>query len=215
MPGHEPLSVIILAGGRSKRMGRDKVWMVLDGQPLIEHVVRRLLPLADELLISAGDAQPYGPLLSTLPLPGRVVADVYAGFGPLAGIHAGLRAACNDLALVVAADMPFLNVALIEHMIGLAAGVDAVVPQVDDPRKRIGGPEPLHALYRRSCLPAIEAHLAAYDRQIICFFPEVRIRDIPTEDVRRFDPSLLSFFNINTHDDWLQSQRLAEQHGPS
>ena len=119
----EAISVIILAGGRSSRMGRDKVWMMLDGQPLVERVARRLLPLAAEILVSAADPAPYDTLLRSLPIPGRVVADQYPGFGPLAGIQAGLNAAGSDLALVVAADMPFVSIALLQRLIGLAQGL--------------------------------------------------------------------------------------------
>jgi molybdenum cofactor guanylyltransferase len=190
-------------------MGQDKVWMMLDGQPLIERVVRRLLPVAAEVLVSAGDPAPYGALLRGLPIPCRVVADAYPGYGPLAGMQAGLSAAGTDLALVVAADMPFLNIALLQHMIELAEGYDGVVPHIYDVRKRIGAPEPLHALYRRSCLPAIERHLAAADRQVLCFFDEVRILSLAPEEIRGFDPDLLSFFNVNTPADWQEAQRIA------
>ena len=150
-------------------------------------------------------------LLQSLPVPGRVVVDQYPGFGPLAGIHAGLSAANNDLALVVAADMPFVNVTLLQHMIGLARGYDGVVPYVQDPHKTIGGLEPLHALYRRSCLPAIAKHLAANDRQAFCFFEEVRIRAVSFEEIRTYDPRLLSFFNVNTPEDWREAQWTAEE----
>jgi len=209
----EKASVIVLAGGKSSRMGQDKVWMMLDGQPLIERVVRRLLPLAAEVLLSAGDPEPYASLLQSLPVAGRVVADQYSGFGPLAGIHAGLSAAHNDVALVVAADMPFVNIALLQHMIGLTEEYDGVVPHVLDPRKRIGALEPLHALYRRSCLSAIERHLAANDRQAFCFFDEVRIRAVPLDEIRTFDPELLSFFNVNTPEDWQEAQRILTDAG--
>ena len=135
----------------------------------------------------------------------------YPGYGPLAGMQAGLSAAGNDLALVVAADMPFLSIALIKRMIELAEGYDGVVPHIYDARKRIGAPEPLHALYRRTCLPAIERHLAAADRQVLCFFDEVHIRTVAPEEIRAIDPNLLSFFNVNTPADWQEARRLAAQ----
>lgn len=190
-------------------MGRDKVWMMLDGQPLIERVLRRLLPLAAEILVSAEDPGQYEVLLRSLPVPGRVVADMYPGCGPLAGMQAALSAAQGDLALIVAADMPFVNIALLQHMIELADGYDGVVPHVLDPRKRIGALEPLHAVYRRTCLPAIERHLEANDRQAFCFFDEVRIKAMPLEEIRTFDPDLRSFFNVNTPDVWREAQRIA------
>jgi molybdenum cofactor guanylyltransferase len=207
----EGISVIILAGGKSSRMGQDKMWMMLDGQSLIERVVSRLLPLAAEVLLSGGDAGRYESLLRSIPVPGRVVPDQYPGCGPLAGMQAGLSAAQGDVALVVAADMPFVNIALLQHMIRLAQGYDGVVPHVVDPRKRVGALEPLHAVYRRTCLPAIERHLAANDRQAFCFFDEVRIRALPLEEIKVLDPDLLSFFNVNTPQDWQDAHRIAAQ----
>lgn len=197
-----PLSVLILAGGRSRRMGRDKIWLELDGIPLIERLVRRVLPLADELLFSTNAGERFMALGATLPMPTRVVADRFPGAGPLAGLHAGLSDARHDLVLALAADLPFVNPDLIRHLIGLAEGFDAVVPQTADATTGALQWEPLHALYRRTCLPVIEAHLTAGDRQMICFFDEVRVRAVGPDELRRFDPELLSFFNINTPEDW-------------
>jgi molybdopterin-guanine dinucleotide biosynthesis protein A len=204
------LSLIILAGGQSSRMGQDKAWMMLEGRPLIERVVRRLLPLAGEVLISANDPDRYEVLLRSLPAPGQIVADRYPGYGPLAGIHAGLSVARNDLALVIAADMPFVNSDLLRYMIGLAGSYDGVVPNSDLSQGRLA-PEPLHALYRRSCLSAIEHHLLAGDRRIVSFFPDVNLKQIAPADVRLHDPELRSFFNVNTPGDWLQMQRLVRK----
>ncbi len=130
----EALSVLILAGGGSRRMGQDQVWLLLDGVPLVERVVRRVLPVASEVLFSANAAAPFAQLASSLPVPSRVVADLFPGAGPLAGIHAGLSAARHDLLLALAADMPFVNLALVRYMLGLAQGRDAVVPQIPLPR---------------------------------------------------------------------------------
>jgi|YNPNPStandDraft_1061719.scaffolds.fasta_scaffold51311_1 molybdenum cofactor guanylyltransferase len=203
-----PVSVLILAGGRSRRMGQDKIWMELEGVPLIERLVRRVLPLAGEILFSANAGERFEALAAQLPLPARVVADRFPGSGPLAGLHAGLSAARHDLLLALAADLPFVNPRLLRRLIGLAAGFDAVVPQTPADEADLLQWEPLHALYRRTCLPAIEAHLAAGDRQVICFFDEVRVRAVPPDELRRFDPDLLSFFNVNTPRDWERSQEI-------
>jgi molybdenum cofactor guanylyltransferase len=192
-------------------MGQDKAWMTLDGWRLIERLLYRVLPLADEILLSARDAEAYQSLLRSLPVRGIVVPDQYQGFGPLAGIQAGLRAARNDLSLVVAVDMPFVKAAVIGHMVGVSAGYDGVCPRIYDPSKRAGALEPLHALYRRSCLPAIESHLAAGDRQAFCFFPDVRVRYVEPKEIAAFDPDLRSFFNVNTPEDWHRAQQLAAE----
>ena len=129
----EIISVLILAGGRSRRMGQDKIWMALAGVPLVERVVERILPLAGELLLSAQAPARFEDLVGALRgrgMPARVVTDLYPGAGPLAGLHAGLNAARYGLVLALAGDMPFVNTALIEQMIALAEGFDAVVPEV-------------------------------------------------------------------------------------
>lgn len=209
----EAISLLVLAGGRSRRMGQDKVWMALDGVPLLERVVGRVLPLAGEVLFSANDAARFQALVQQLAergVPAQVVPDRFPGSGPLAGIHAGLAVARYDLVLALAADMPFVNLALIGEMIRLAAGFDAVVPQTAQPEPGELTWEPLHALYRRSCLSAIESHLAAGERQVICFFPDIRVRPMAPEEIARFDPGFLSFFNINTPEDWQRATGLGK-----
>lgn len=204
----KPISVLILAGGRSRRMGQDKVWLPLDGVPMIERVVGRVLPVAGEFLFSANAPERFEALARTLPVPGRVVADIFPGAGPLGGIHAGLTAARHDLLLTLAADMPFVSLALIRQMIRLAEGFDAVVPQMPHPETGELAWEPLHALYRRSCAPAITARLAAGERRVFCFFQDVRPRPITPAEVAAIDPDARSFFNINTPEDWQRAQGL-------
>lgn len=204
----EPISVLVLAGGRSRRMGQDKVWMTLDGVPLVERVVRRVLPMAAEVLFSANAPERFEALARMLPVPSRVVPDLFPGAGPLAGIHAALSVARHDLLLTLAADLPFVNATLVRHMIGLAQGFDAVVPQTQHPRTGELGWEPLHALYRRSCLPAVAAKLAAGERQVLCFYGDVRIRAVPPSELQDYDPALISFFNVNTPEEWTRAQGL-------
>ena len=97
--------------------------------------------------------------------------------------------------MVVACDMPFLNLQLLRHMLSLREGVDAVVPVLE------GRPEPTHALYSKACLPHVEERLKADDLKISRFFDQVRVQYVPEEDIARFDPELLSFFNVNSPSD--------------
>lgn len=208
----EPLTLLILAGGRSRRMGQDKVWLLLDGVPLIERGIRRLLPLAGEVLLSANDCPRCEALADRLRaegVPARVVADLHGGAGPLAGLHAGLAAARHDLLLAVAADMPFVSVALVQHMVELATGFDAVVPRLPDPVTAELAWEPLHALYRNTCLPAVEARLAAGQRRMLSFFDAVRVRAVTAAEMAAHDPTGLSLFNANTPEEWRRAQELA------
>lgn len=183
-------------------MGQDKAWLDFGGMPLVEHVVRRVLPLADELIFSTNDPDRFAPLRRRWPVPTHIVADQTMGIGPLAGIASGLSIAGHDLVLVLAVDMPCVQVALLSHMASLAADYQAVVPQVPDSLSREPVAEPLHALYRPSCLPAITAHLKAGHRRVISFLPDVRTRWVLPEEMVPLDPDFTSFRNLNTPEDW-------------
>ena len=134
--------------------------------------------------------------------------DRFPGAGPLAGLHAGLRAARCDLLLAVAGDMPFVNPALVAHLVELMPGFDAVVPELPHPRTGEPVKEPLHAIYRRSCLGAVAARLAAGERPMVGFLPDVRVRVVPPDEIRSIDPDFRSFFNVNTPEDWRAAERL-------
>ena len=167
-------------------MGRNKAFLELDGRSLIEIVIERMASVCAEVLIVAGDARPY----ATLGVP--VIEDRFRGVGVLGGLHAGLKAASHDLVLAVACDMPFLNPDLLRAFTRLAEGFDVAVLRQGE------NVEPLHAAYRRACLPAIETAIRAHRRRIISFFPHVRVRYVTVEDVAPFDPELRSFRNVNT-----------------
>lgn len=202
----EPLTVLILAGGRSTRMGRDKAWLELAGAPLVEQVATRLLPLAREIIFSANDPGAFDELIRRLPLPAKVAVDVHGDAGPLAGLHAGLSAATNNLVFAVATDMPFVNRRLVEVMAVACRQADAVVPRVQVPGFAMPQPEPLHALYRKSCLPAIEAALNSGRRRVASFLEDVDVCYLDEDVLRQVDPELRSFRNVNTPDDWAQAE---------
>lgn len=196
-----PVSGIILAGGRSRRLGRDKAVELFGGQPLIRRAIDRVAPLTGEIVVVVADSARG----KALPLDAdhRVAVDIYPDGGSLGGIFSGLSAAANNWGLVVACDMPFLNPRLLEYMLARRGDCDAVVPQPGD------FPEPTHALYSRACLPHIEARLQAGDLKISGFFDEVRVRYLEEGEVRQFDPDLLSFFNVNSPEDLARAHALA------
>ena len=195
------VSCIVLAGGRSRRLGRDKAVEPFDGQPLIRRVIERVRPLASETVVVVADTARG----QALPLVEgeRVALDIFPDGGSLGGIFSGLSAASSRWGLVVACDMPFLNRRLFEYMLGLRDGWDAVVPVPG------GYPEPTHALYAKECLPPIEEKLQANDLKISGFFENVRVRYLEEKEVRRFDPELHSFFNVNSPEDLARAQALA------
>ena len=189
------LSGIVLAGGQSQRMGRNKALMLLEGQTLVARVLDRLSPLCDELIISTNDVEPYADL------PVRVVPDVFPVGCALSGIHAGLVAMQNERAVVVACDMPFLSRPLLRYMTVVSSGHDVVVP-------RVGGfYEALHAVYSVRCVEPIARLLTEGPRRVVDFFPQVRVREVTEDEVRLFDAEL-SFFNVNTSEEWVEVQRL-------
>ena len=189
------ITAVVLAGGRSRRLGRDKALEPFGGEPLIRRVIGRAVAAVDavDVVVVVADAARGAAL--PLDAAHRVATDVYPDSGSLGGIYTGLNAAQTDWSLVVACDMPFLSAPLLSHLATLTDGVDAIVPEVG------GRPEPTHALYSRRCLPAIEGRLRANELKIAGFFDDIALRLVPESTVREFDPELRSFFNINRPDD--------------
>jgi len=194
-------SGIVLAGGQSQRMGRNKALMTLGGKTLISRVLETLTRICDDLIISANDLLPYASL------PARVVPDVIPDRGALGGIHAGLKSMRNEKALVVACDMPFLSLSLLRFMMVAASDYDVVVPRID------GYFEPLHAIYGVDCISPIERLIADGPRRIVALYDRVRVREVNEDQVRLFGADG-SFFNINTPQDWVMAERRIRTNQP-
>jgi len=192
----KPISAMVLAGGKSSRLGIDKARLVLDAKPegetagrmLLEEIVEKLLAISEEVIVVGHDETTCHHLRA------RPVGDVYPRAGPLGGIYSGLLAVAFHHALVVACDMPFLNLDLLRYMIGLPRDYDVLIP------KWQGHLEPLHAIYSKNCLSPIERLLKHDNLKIPNFFDQVRVRYVLEEEITRYDPQHLSFFNINTPD---------------
>jgi len=184
------VSAVILAGGNSARMKSNKALLPYRGERLIERIFRQLSGMFSEVILVTNTPETYRFL------PCRMTPDLYAGMGPLAGIHAGLTHSTAPYIFVVACDMPDLNKQLIRHLISRAANIDAVVPESE------GGLEPLHAIYAKSCLPAMNETLASGKRRIVDCFGKLRINIVSRQEIAGIDPSFLSFRNINTPEDY-------------
>ena len=191
------ISSVILAGGQSRRMGANKAFMRVGGRAIIERVIEKVALVGDEIILVANSPDEY----AHLGYP--TISDVYPGKGSLGGIHSGLKAASNPYALVVACDLPFLNGALLRYMALLASGHDLVVPRTEQ------GIEPLHAIYSKACLPAMEPALQQDNLRVIAFFSQVRVRYVEQEEIETLDPQLLSFFNVNSPDDLQWAKEMA------
>ena len=187
------ITAVVLAGGMSRRLGRNKAVELFDGETLIHRAIGRMRKVAGNIMVVANDEE----RVAELNLPDDVTAtiDEYPGKGPLAGIYTGLNASTTEWAVFCACDMPFLNPRIYHALLSNRDKHDAVVPIVD------GRPEPVHAAYSRACLVPIRDKLATDDLKIAGFFQDVSVRYFSEDDVRAIDPDLLSFFNINTQHD--------------
>ena len=192
---------IVLAGGMSRRLGRDKAVETIEGQSLISRVLDSLSPVAQELVVVVNNHEREEEL--ALPDSVVVAVDIYPDTGSLGGIFTGLSASSNHWGFVVACDMPFLNLELLEYLLSQRGGHDVVVPVIDH------RPEPTHAAYSRVCLPAIETRLRANDLKIAKFFDDVRAKYVSQRNIEDLDPGGLSFFNVNTEEDLTRARMLA------
>ena len=195
------ISSIVLAGGKSLRLGHDKVFETVGNQNLLDLVIDRVTPLSGEtILVTASN----NALIESDTYFGlKMVTDIYPGKGPLGGVYTGLITSSSFCNLVVASDMPFLNPALLRYMMEISTGFDVVVPRIGDLM------EPLHAIYTKNCLEPME-HLLKQDKlSIHRLFPMVKTRYVEADEIETFDPEHLSFFNINTRSDLLKAKEIA------
>ena len=181
-----PVTVAILAGGKSSRMGRDKAFVPFNGRFLIQTVIDSVRGLGDELLIIANTPADYAQF--NLP----IFSDRFPDHGSLGGIQTAVYHADHPHTLVVACDMPWLNRDLLRHLISLRHEADIVVPRWTK------YPEPLHAVYNKNCLPAIDKRVASKQLKIIRFYDEMTVRYVDRGEIERFDANGSSFANINT-----------------
>lgn len=182
---------VILAGGRSKRFGRNKALEIVEERPLIQKVYSMLNKLFDDILVVTNKPESYSFLDC------EIVKDRVEGIGPLAGIYTGLKHLYPAPCFFFPCDMPALNLNLIHYMCSLFhKRVDIVVPQSSQVHF-----EPLHAIYGPLCIPKIEEMLEKRIYRIFHLFERVRVLYVHPEIIKRFDPTLISFTNINTRED--------------
>lgn len=191
-----PLSAAVLAGGDSRRMGKDKAFLDLGGKPLIEVILDQLEELFEEVLVVANAPEKFQHL------PVKIVSDIYreGSKNALRGIHAGLTAASYPSCLMVACDMPFLSGSLLRFMSQYAWDYELVIPHVD------GYYQPLFAFYGRSTLEHIARALERGEHKIIDVYEGFHIKKITGEAIRVHDPQMMSFVNVNTAEDYVRAK---------
>ena len=195
------LTIVIQAGGESRRMGEDKARLNFRGQPLIVRVMERVAHLADEILVTANQPEAY----TFLRLP--CVPDLLPGRGALGGLYTALSAAQNPLVAVIACDMPFVNPELLafQRDVLLTTPADAAIPRTPE------GLEPFHAIYRKeTCLPLVKAALEKGQRRVDSWLAQANIRYLTPEEIAHYDPGGLAFLNVNTPEDLAAAIRQAK-----
>jgi molybdenum cofactor guanylyltransferase len=182
-------SIVINAGGKSTRMGTDKAFLEIDGKPMIERIIEQTAGLGEQLIV-ANEADKY----AHLGLP--VVSDLLPDKGALGGLYTAIHAASHPYTFVLACDMPFVNRPLLEHLMSLAPNFEAVVPRLMEEGKAEA--EPFRAIYSKTCLDPIRRALEAGKMRVISFFPDMNLRWVEEDELRQYDPELLTFMNCNT-----------------
>ncbi len=196
----EDLGVAVLAGGASERMGTNKALLRAypAGPTMMEIVVSRLSDagFAPHLLVTNTP-----DLFAFLNIP--TAPDDIPGAGSLGGIYTALNHLAYDHTLIVACDMPLLNPPLLRYMASLPLRGDALVPHWTGPdgTQRV---ETLHAIYSRRCLEPIRRRIAAGRLKVQSLLEDVSVRYLDEEELRRYDPALNSFRNVNTPQEWEQ-----------
>jgi molybdopterin-guanine dinucleotide biosynthesis protein A len=185
------------------RLGRVKALERINTQSLLEHTIDCLSTVSRELFVITSQEQ--FSLITAARLKVKVIVDIYPGKGALGGIYTGLESVDSFYSLVVGCDMPFLNRDLLCYLIGIAPNFDVVVPRID------GLLEPLHAVYSRDCLAPIKELIDKGELGILQLFNLVKTRYVGKDEIAKFDPSGLSFFNVNTLDDLRKAKDLLWQ----
>lgn len=196
------LTVVVQAGGESRRMGQDKALVPFLGRPLIQRVIDRVVPLADEVLVTTNHPEDY----RFLGYP--IFPDLVPGRGALGGLYTALSAARHPLVAVVACDMPFVSAPLLtaQRDLLVSADYDAVIPRTE------GGTEPFHALYRRlACLPPIQAAIAADKWRVDAWYSKAQVYLMSPQETAQNDPGGLAFWNVNTPEELHQAEEIARR----
>ena len=196
------LSVVVQSGGKSSRMGENKALLTLLGQPLIQRVIERVKPIAQELFVVTNNISEF-PLLGV-----NKVADSIPGKGALGGLYTAMDISNNEYVAVVACDLPFVNPDILLKGLDLLiqSGADVAIPKTGKDFY-----EPLHAVYRReTCKDAIYQAIMQNHWRMISWIPHVKVIEMELTLCWELDPCGLAFFNVNTIDDFFEAEKIIQ-----
>jgi len=196
------ITSIILAGGKNLRIGKNKALEIIAGKSLLRRVYEKVRQVSGKVIIVTSRE------FSDMPesFIAQIVPDIYPEKGPLGGIYTGLKTSGSPVNLIAACDMPFMNVNLLKQMVAVIGDFDAVIPRMDK-----GMIEPLHAVYSGNCLSIIEERIKQNRLSIHAFLDVINVRYFEKVESLRFDPELVSFFDINYQSDLDRAAVLAEK----
>lgn len=190
-----PITGIILSGGKSLRMGQNKAFIPIEGLPIIERTHTLFKKLFNEIIIVTNQKELF------LDLDARICSDLIPDRGALGGLYTGLYFSSSSYSFCVASDMPFLNESLIRYLLQWREGYDVIVPKTRD------GLQPLHALYSKNCLEAVEKIIQHQKYRIIDFYPTVSVKVVEEKEFFTLDPLRESFLNINTREELISVRK--------
>lgn len=190
LPQIDAVTGVILAGGRSSRMGHNKALLPYKGKPLIESIYHTMSELFKEVVVVTNNPEEYAFL------PCRKIPDIHVGKGSMAGVHAGLSASATKWIFVVGCDMPFIDARLVRYLATSLGAEAALVPQ------STAGLEPLHAFYSRGALPVLAAALSSEKMKLIDILEQLPAKVIPVAEIAAIAPDCRSFVNLNTPEDY-------------
>ena len=190
---YDSMTGVILAGGKSSRMGTDKALLPIGGKPCIQHV-RDILREVFNDVIAISD---HGDRYAFLSLP--VLKDIWKGSGPIGGIHSALTQITTDDAFITSCDLPGITSTMIRRVARIGAGEDAVVFKASD-----GLIQPLFGVYRKSCLPQLRRHLASRQYSIVKFLEDIRVLYLTLDDILGDDALGYRLQSMNSPEDYRQ-----------
>jgi len=192
------LTAIILAGGKSSRIGsgQDKAILKLNGKRLIDIVISKLKHIVGDNIIIVGPTEKY-------PSYKQVVPDLFNQKGLLVGLYSGLKTSVSQYNLVVGCDMPFLKVELLQYMRDKIDSNDIIIP-----RYAKSYVEPLCAIYSKVCLEVMKRNIKVGILSVRKIFPYLKVKYIEEKEIKKVDPELNSFFNVNYKEDFIRAEEL-------
>ena len=199
----DAVTVAVLAGGASRRMGADKSLAELAGKPLIQHVLACVQQLNMPVVLVTDKPEQFSQFQI------EMVSDILPGNGSLGGIYSALMSSTTPFTLCVACDMPYLNVTLLTYLLSLRIGFDAVVPMINNQ------PQGLHAIYHRRAAAPIRDLMNRNELRISGVFDHLRVRLVGEAAIHAIDPELRSFTNLNTPEELARLRRDFDSNAPS